>query len=94
MKKFVSMKEINKVFADILTVDYITVEDVTDSMVYLDIHLKTFSVPKYGSPAWMDFNDHCVVLGKLLDRKVDFSLIPTSGAKKLVALLKRPVRNN
>lgn len=70
------MELINKVFDDLGFVDYITVSEVTDSQVRLIVHLKSYRVPGSDSKEFGNFNDRCIVLGKILDRKVYFSFIP------------------
>jgi len=76
MKKFVSMEVINKVFDDVPIIDYITVDSVSDSDINLVIYLKAGKVPVQGTKWYVSLNDHCLVLGKMLDRKVQFQCVP------------------
>ena len=90
IKKFVSMQEINRVFDDLSAVDYVTVDEVTDSMVNLNVHLKTFTEPKPGSKSWFEYADRCFVLGKLLDRKVEFRFSKSNCAKRVLSFMRLP----
>lgn len=90
MKKFVSMHDINKVFDDMDSVDYIAVTNVTDSTVCLDVHLRTLKEPKPGSKEWTEFTDRCLVLGKILDRKIQFVLVKAKFPKVVLDTLFRP----
>jgi len=92
IKKFVSMQDINRVFDDVAAVDYITVDEVTDSMVRIRLHLTSCILPKPGSIAWADYADRCFVLGKFLDRKVEFTLVKSAYTKKVFRLFKPPLR--
>ena len=92
IKKFVSMQEINRVFDDLGAVDYVTVDEVTDSMVHINVHLKTFTEPKPGSKMWSEYSDRCFVLGKLLDRKVEFRFSKSTCAKKVMSLMRMPLK--
>ena len=74
--KFVSMEVINKVFDDLSLVDYITVSNVTDSIVNLDVHLNRLKVPLNDTPDFQVFKDRCLVLGRMLDRKIYFNFYP------------------
>ena len=69
------MSEINKVFDDLKQVDYITVDNVTDSSVDLVIHLKTLKVPQFDMAEYKVFNERCIVLGKMLDRKISLKFV-------------------
>ena len=76
MKKFVSMEIINKVFDDVPMVDYITVANVTDSIVHLDVHLNRLKAPLSNTRDYQVFKDRSLVLGKMLDRKIYFNFYP------------------
>ena len=76
MKKFVSMTDINSVFLTVEPVDYVTVKHVTDTMVDLNVYLKSGRSKR---PELISrLNDCGAVLRKMLSRRVTFSVIPAS----------------
>jgi hypothetical protein len=77
MKKPVLMETINKVFADLKVVDYIEVISVTDDIVDLRVHLNKLTAPSDGTEEFKAFKERCLVLEKMLDRKVTFTLQPS-----------------
>lgn len=86
MKKFVSSKEINEVFMDMVQVDYVTVQSVTDSTVKLIVHLNISSVDY--EKEMIEFNDRAFVLGRMLDRKVELQFKKASKFRSFITRLK------
>ena len=89
--KIVSMSTINNVFSCVEFVDYVSVEKVTDSALDLQVHLKTSKKIDPETQDWQRIKDCSVVLGKILDRSVSFSIYPASILASCVNYLKQKI---